>query len=291
MDQLDGKRALVCGSSQGIGRACAVELARRGAAVTLVARNEGALQEVLAELGTATGQAHAYLYAGFTDPPAVREKVAAHVAVTGPMQILVNNTGGPPSGPLFEAGLEQLAGAFSNHVLCYQLLVKALVPGMKEAGPEQLAGAFSNHVLCDQLLVQTLVPGMKEAGYGRIINIISTSVILPIKGLGVSNTTRGAVANWGRSLAAELAPFGITVNNVLPGATDTVRLRSLIEARAEQTGAKVEDVERQMIESIPMGRFAAPAEFATVVGFLASPAASYVTGVNLPVDGGRTAGQ
>ena len=261
MDQLDGKRALVCGSSQGIGRACAVELARRGAAVTLVARNEGALQEVLAELGTATGQAHAYLYADFTDPPAVREKVAAHVAVTGPMQILVNNTGGPPSGPLFEAG------------------------------PEQLAGAFSNHVLCDQLLVQTLVPGMKEAGYGRIINIISTSVILPIKGLGVSNTTRGAVANWGRSLAAELAPFGITVNNVLPGATDTIRLRSLIEARAEQTGANVEDVERQMIESIPMGRFAAPAEFATVVGFLASPAASYVTGVNLPVDGGRTAGQ
>lgn len=261
LNELEGKRALVCGSTQGIGRACAVELARRGAAVTLIARNEDALQATLAELDTAAGQMHGFLCADFTDPPAVRQKVAAHLAATGPMQILVNNTGGPPSGPLFEAG------------------------------PEQLAEAFSNHVLCDQLLVQTLVPGMREAGYGRIINIISTSVILPITGLGVSNTTRGAVANWGRTLAMELAPFGITVNNVLPGATNTTRLRSLIEARAEQTGAGVEEVKRHMIESIPMGRFATPAELAAVVGFLASPAASYVTGVNLPVDGGRTAGQ
>jgi 3-oxoacyl-[acyl-carrier protein] reductase len=146
-------------------------------------------------------------------------------------------------------------------------------------------------VLGNQLLAQLLVPGMKERSYGRIINIISTSVIRPISGLGVSNTTRGAVANWGRTLAGELAPFGITVNNVLPGFTDTARLKSLLSKKAEKAGAPPDQFAKDVAASIPPQRFARPEEIANVVAFLASPAASYVNGVNLPVDGGRLAVQ
>jgi 3-oxoacyl-[acyl-carrier protein] reductase len=201
------------------------------------------------------------LAADFADPPGVQAKVAAHVTAFGPIHILVNNTGGPPHGAIVDAT------------------------------PEQFLQAISNHIICNQLLVQALLDGMKASGYGRIINIISTSVIAPIKGLGVSNTTRGAVANWGRTLAGELAPFGITVNNILPGYTATARLQSLFQAKAEKAGTTPDAIQRQVIESIPMGRLATPSEIAAVVGFLASPAASYVTGVNLPVDGGRTAVQ
>ena len=160
-----------------------------------------------------------------------------------------------------------------------------------EAAPEALLSGFSNHVICNQLLVQAVVPGMKQAGYGRIVNIISTSVIQPIRGLGVSNTTRGAVANWGRTMAAELGPFGITVNNVLPGYTATGRLKSLQKKTSERLGISEAEVEKQWLASIPMGRLADASEIAAVVGFLASPGASYVSGVNLPIDGARTAVQ
>ena len=258
---LDGRRSLVCGSSQGIGRACAVELARLGSEVTVVARDETALRKVVAELTTAGGSDHDYIIADFADPQSLQARVSAHVKDVGATHILINNTGGPPHG----------------------LLV--------EAKPEQFLQAISNHIVCNQLLVQTLLPGMKAAGYGRIVNIISTSVVAPIKGLGVSNTTRGAVANWGRTLAGELAPFGITVNNILPGYTATARLQSLFQAKAEKAGTSVKEIERRTVESIPMGRLASPEEIAAVVGFLASPGASYLTGVNLPVDGGRTAVQ
>lgn len=261
MKDLTGKRALVCGSSQGMGRACAVELARLGAEVTLVARNEATLREALSTLSTNAGQNHALIVADFADSAGLQAKVAHHVDQTGPIQILVNNTGGPPHGAIVDAT------------------------------PDQFLQAISNHIVCNHLLVQTLLPGMKSSGYGRIVNIISTSVIQPIKGLGVSNTTRGAVANWGRTLAGELAPLGITVNNVLPGFTATGRLQTLFQAKAEKAGTTVEQVERGIVESIPMKRLADPAEIASVVAFLVSPAASYLTGVNLPVDGGRTAVQ
>ncbi len=261
MKGLTGKRALVCGSSQGMGRACAVELARLCAEVTLVARNEAKLREALSALSTDAGQKHAHIVADFADSAGLQAKVAHHVDQTGPIQILVNNTGGPPHGAIVDAT------------------------------PDQFLQAISNHIGCNQLLVQTLLPGMKSSGYGRIVNIISTSVIQPIKGLGVSNTTRGAVANWGRTLAGELAPLGITVNNVLPGFTATGRLQTLFQAKAEKAGTTVEQVERGIVESIPMKRLADPAEIASVVAFLVSPAASYLTGVNLPVDGGRTAVQ
>lgn len=258
---LAGKSALVGGGSQGIGRACAIELAKLGASVTLMARDEKTLAEVTAKLEVAAGQKHEFLPVDFSDPAALRERVSRHIQERGPVQILINNTGGPPHGALIDAT------------------------------PEQFLKAISDHVVCNQLLVQTVLPGMKAGGYGRIINIISTSVVAPIKGLGVSNTTRGAVAQWARTLAGELAPLGITVNNVLPGYTATARLRTLFDAKAAKAGKSADEIERQTVEAIPMGRLADPSEIGAVVAFLASPAASYVTGVNLPVDGGRTAVQ
>jgi len=258
---LQDRNALVCGASQGIGRAAAIELARLGASVTVVARSEEALGEVVTEMSSDGGQKHGYLVADFSNRDALREKVAGHVAAVGTVHVLVNNTGGPPAGPVLDAD---------------------------EAA---LTQAFGNHLLCNQMLVQSVAPGMKQAGFGRIINIISTSVIAPIRGLGVSNTIRGAVANWARTLAGELAPHGITVNNILPGFVDTQRLRSIFEGKAKRTGTTYEAVLAQALATIPTGRLGDPAELGAVIGFLASPEASYLNGVNLPVDGGRTAVQ
>ncbi len=254
---LIGKRAIVCGASQGIGRACAEEFARLGARVTLVARDEQALRDVCAALVRSGAEKHDWLAVDFDDPPAVGQRAREHLAQSGPIHILVNNSGGPPAGAIFEAQ------------------------------PEQFLAAFQRHLVCNQLLAQTLVPGMKESGYGRIINIISTSVRQPIAGLGVSNTIRGAVASWAKTLANELAPFGITVNNVLPGYTATGRLDSIIKGRAERAGKTPEAIGKSMRDEVPMGRFAEPHEIAAAAAFLASPAASYITGVSLPVDGGR----
>jgi len=265
MGPLSGKRALVCGATQGIGRACAFEFARLGASVTLLARNEEALRRVRDEIAAAEdvqagmgAPRHEFLRADFAEPDSVRAVVARHVERTGPVEILLNNTGGPTAGPIVAAD------------------------------PEAFLAGFSAHLICNQILAQTLLPGMKQAGYGRIINIISTSVKQPIRGLGVSNTIRGAVASWAKTLAGELAPFGITVNNVLPGATATERLRSLIHSKARAAGISDDEIERQLKSEIPMGRFAGPEEIAAAAGFLATPAAGYITGISLPVDGGRT---
>ncbi|MFM2207066.1 MAG: hypothetical protein RL213_1041 [Bacteroidota bacterium] len=254
---LRGKTALVGGSTQGIGRAVAMELAGLGATVILLARNKETLSEVCAQLPVPAGQSHAFLQVDYSTPEqlgkAVEEFLSKH-----PAQILVNNTGGPPSGPVTAAG----SAAFLS--------------------------AFQQHLLCNQLLAQAVLPGMKSSGYGRIVNIISTSVKQPLKNLGVSNTVRAAVANWSKTWANEVAPLGITVNNVLPGATDTQRLRSLIKSKAEKNGIGESVVEQEMLDEIPMGRFADPSEVASAVAFLVSPAAAYVSGINLPVDGGRT---
>ena len=258
MVDLEGKRALVCGSTQGIGRACALELAHWGASVTLAARSQEALDRVQKELATSTNQAHANICQDFSNPDALQAKVADHVRRSGTFHILVNNTGGPAGGPILDAH------------------------------PDAFRTAFSNHVICNQLLVQTLAPGMKEAGYGRIINIISSSVKTPLPGLGVSNTIRGAVASWAKTLAGELGPFGITVNNILPGFIETGRIYDVINDRAAQAGKPATEIEKAFINQIPAGRFGEPKEVAAAVCFLASPAGSYVNGINLPVDGGRT---
>lgn len=252
-----GKRAVVCGSTQGIGKACALELASLGASITLIARNETALKSVLKELDARSDQDHNYLVADFAFPDQLK-KVIEEFAQRNVVHILINNTGGPPAGLAIDAA------------------------------PEQYLDAFRSHLLCNQVLAQAVVAGMKSEKYGRIINIISTSVKTPIKGLGVSNTIRGAVANWSKTLSVELGPFGITVNNVLPGATMTQRLQSVMKEKAEKAGKTLEVMEQEMIADIPVGRISEPFEVAAAVAFLASPAASYINGINVPVDGGRT---
>jgi 3-oxoacyl-[acyl-carrier protein] reductase len=254
---LTGKRAIVCGSTRGIGKAIAHELALLGAAITLLARNEEGLKSTQEKLSRGHGQRHEYLVVDFNFPEKIKPLLTAYTART-PVHILVNNTGGPPGGAVMDAEAE----AFLK--------------------------AFSAHVLCNQALVQSVIPGMKEERYGRIINIISTSVKIPIPGLGVSNTIRGAVANWAKTLSLELAPFNITVNNVLPGSTMTDRLEQVMKNSAERSGQSVAEIREQMIRQIPAGRIAAPEEVAAAAAFLATPAAAYINGINVPVDGGRT---
>jgi 3-oxoacyl-[acyl-carrier protein] reductase len=255
---LTGKTAMVCGSTQGIGKATALELASLGANIVLVARNEESLKNVINELDASKGQKHDFLAVDFQSPNKVKEKVDNFLAKNGAVHILVNNTGGPPSGLIQNAKVDDFLQAFNSHLVC-------------------------NH-----LLVQSLMEGMKKAQYGRVINIISTSVKIPLKNLGVSNTIRAAVANWSKTLANEVASYGITVNNVLPGATLTGRLQNIIETKSNNTGESLNEIKNEMESEIPLGRFAEPSEIANAVAFLASPAASYITGINVPVDGGRT---
>jgi len=254
---LTGKNALVCGSTAGIGKAIAKQLAKNGATVTLVARNEEKLKETLIELHHEQGQKHNYFVADFNNPSELKEKVKI-AAERKTWHILINNTGGPKGGPIFSADTSEFTKAFSQHLVC------------------------------NQILVQAVVPGMKEADYGRIINIISTSVKQPIDGLGVSNTIRGAVANWSKTLANELGQFGITVNNVLPGFTATDRLADIIKNASKRFDNSEEKATEFMKSVVPAKRFAQPGEIANAAAFLASEAASYINGVNLPVDGGRT---
>ncbi len=254
---LTHKNAIVCGSTQGLGKASAVELALLGANITLVARNETSLQNTLLDLDTSKGQQHQYFVADFAKPDELKAALEAYLAQNPTVHILVNNTGGPAGGAILDAKLEEFTQAFSNHLLC-------------------------NHIL-----VQACVPSMKANGFGRIINIISTSVKQPINGLGVSNTTRGAVASWAKTLANELGAFGITVNNVLPGYTKTARLDFVVNARAKMAETSTEQMEKIFQSDIPAGRFGEAEEFGAAVAFLCSPAAAYINGVNLPVDGGR----
>jgi 3-oxoacyl-[acyl-carrier protein] reductase len=254
---LKGKRAIVCGSTRGIGKAIAIELAMLGAEITLIARNESALDETVAELSSDQAQRHKYLVADFGVPEKLEEVIKGHL-VDKDIHILVNNTGGPPGGLAIDAEVQDFVSAFSAHLLCNQILTKAVVPGMK------------------------------KAGYGRIINIISTSVKIPIRGLGVSNTIRGAVASWAKTISLELGPYGITVNNVLPGATLTDRLKDITRMKAEKSGRMFDDIIEDMKNEIPARRLGVASEVAAAAAFLATPAAGYINGINLPVDGGRT---
>jgi 3-oxoacyl-[acyl-carrier protein] reductase len=254
---LKDKQALICGSTQGIGLAIAKELATLGANCTLLARNEEALRDVLQHLDRAAGQQHGYLVADFASAEQVRLAISDHV-VHQKVHILVNNTGGPPPGPI------------------------------ADAAPADFARYFEQHMVCNQILVQHCLPSMKADQYGRVINIISTSVKIPIENLGISNTIRGAVASWAKTLSLEVAKHGITVNNVLPGFTKTERLNALIRNIASRKGLDAGEVAKQMEDEVPAKRFGEAAEIAAVAAFLATPAAAYVNGTSIPVDGGRT---
>lgn len=254
---LSNKTALVCGSTQGIGLAAAKALAELGANVVLMARNKEKLEATLKQLDISQGQSHHYIVADFAHVQEVEQQIKNFVDRHS-IQILVNNTGGPAPGPAIDADIE----AFRI--------------------------AFNAHLINNQVLTQAVVPGMKATGYGRIINVISTSVKQPLPNLGVSNTIRGAVANWSKTLAYELGKFNITVNNVLPGATETGRLEQIMKNKADKSGSTAAAVKHEMSEEVPMKRLAQPEEIASAIAFLASPAASYINGINLPVDGGRT---
>ena len=253
---LSGKTAVVCGSTQGLGYASAAELALLGAHIVLMARDEDKLGAAVKTLDTSKGQQHQYLVADFSDTANVKTAIDGFVK-KATVHILVNNTGGPPGGTALNAK------------------------------PEEFLAAFNNHLINNHNLTQAVVPGMKDAGFGRIINIISTSVKSPIAGLGVSNTIRAAVANWAKTLATELGPFGITVNNVLPGFTKTVRADYVIASKAKAANKTEEEVMKDLVAEIPAGRIGQPEEFGAAVAFLCSPAAGYINGINLPVDGGR----
>ena len=254
---LRGKNALVCGSTQGIGKATAIELAQLGATVTLLARDEEKLKLTLQELPSPYGQPHNYAVADFARPE-ILKSTAEKLTAKRDFHILVNNTGGPPAGQVIDSK------------------------------PEDFLSAINAHLICSQILVQACVPSMRKDNYGRIINVISTSVKIPIKGLGVSNTVRGAMASWSKTLSLELAPFGITVNNVLPGSTKTGRIESLIQTRSQKSGRPESQIRQEMIDEIPAGRMAEASEVAAAIAFLTSPSAAYINGVSLPVDGGRT---
>jgi 3-oxoacyl-[acyl-carrier protein] reductase len=255
---LHGRVALVGGGTQGIGKAIALELASLGATVVVLARDAERGSRIIGELPRVSGAEHALLSADMGDTEGLRLALV-NAPFSNRVDILVNNTGGPPPGPAHEAEVERFEEAFRLHLLSFQTLVRAVVPGMK------------------------------ERHHGRIVNIISTSVKQPLHNLGVSNTVRGAVANWSKTLANELGPFGITVNNVLPGATATERLYAIIRNRAAVTGRSEEEVADEMRAEVPLRRFAEAAEIAYAVAFLCGPAGAYINGVNLPVDGGRTA--
>lgn len=254
---LQHKTALVCGSSQGIGKAIAIELAMLGASCILLSRNLTTLQQTVKELPAPYGQSHDCHAVDFNDVDALKH-LADIITKDRTIDILINNTGGPAAGPI------------------------------ETANPLAFQDAFSQHLVCNHVLAQAVIPAMKQNGWGRIINIISTSVRIPLDNLGVSNTIRAAVASWSKTMSNELAVHGITVNSLLPGFISTARLEAVAENFAAKANIDKAAMQGQMRSSVPAKRFGSPAEIAAVAAFVASPAASYLNGICIPVDGGRT---
>ena len=250
---MTGKRALVCGASQGIGQATAIELAQQGFSVTLLSRSEEKLKNTLVELA---GEGHDILACDIGAPESWRAELEKRQSEK-PYSVLVLNSGGPKGGPI------------------------------SQAQPEEFLQAMQSHLVANSILVRIVMDGMKEESFGRIITVTSTSVKVPIPHLGVSNTVRAAVSSWGKTLSLELAPFGITVNNIMPGFTETPRLESLIKAKADSLGQSYDEVETAWKNMVPMKRFAQPQETAGLISFLCSEKGSYITGQSIAVDGGR----
>ena len=239
---LDGKTALVCGASKGIGRATALVLARAGCRVIACARF---IEEM-----------HGFGHEKLVLDMESLEGISSSVSDLDSVDILINNSGGPPGGPLLDNSIEDFEGPFARHL-------------------------HASHIL-----TRELVPGMEKSGSGRIVNIISTSVREPIDNIGLSNTLRGAMASWSKSLSREL-PACITINNILPGFTDTDRLGSLASSISSKTGKRVEEVQENWINSVPIQRLIDPLETAIAVAWLCLPSSGAVRGVSLAVDGGR----
>lgn len=254
---LTGKHAVICGSSQGIGFAVAKELALLGAHCTLLARNSQALASAVTALSNNGTQKHQFEIADFSDATAVKNAIQK-IVTQQPVHILINNTGGPKAGSILAAAEDEFIAAFGQHLV-------------------------NNHIL-----VKAVMPGMQAQNWGRIINIVSTSVKVPLKNLGVSNTIRAAVAGWAKTIANEIGAYNITINNILPGLTDTQRLQSLLQHTAAASGKTVETVTYEMQQDVPLKRFGTAEEIAAVAAFLTTPAAAYVNGTSIPVDGGRT---
>ena len=251
---LNGKIAIVCGSTSGIGRACASLLAKKGASIVLAARNE---EKLISTINNLDGEGHSYICADFNDSDNLRKKAIDHLKKIGLIHILINNSGGPPGGALIDANTEE-----------FEI-------------------AFKRHVISSQILTQLVVPGMKKNKYGRIINITSTSVNRVIPGLGVSNTIRGAVSQWVKTLAIELGSYGITANNILPGYINTDRLKNLLEDSAKKKNITYGQMVNETEKKTALGRIGLPSDIASAVAFIASEEGGYITGANLSVDGGR----
>ena len=255
-DSLKGLHALVCGASSGIGQATAIALVDAGATLTLVSRNEEKLNAMARQFGELGAEGVHVLALDLEDGSAVDSLVTQHIAEHGHIQILINNAGGPPGGPLLDAGDEDFFKPLTRHLFASHRLVKACLEGMV------------------------------SSDYGRIINIVSTSVKEPIPNLGVSNTIRGAMASWAKTLSREL-PECVSINNVLPGFTDTARLTSLSEQMAEIRGVSTEEIRAGWLNEVPAGRLIDPSETAAAIAFLCTPAGGAIRGVSLAVDGGR----
>ncbi len=254
---LSNRTALVCGASQGIGRATAIELAQLGANVILLSRSQEKLQAVLEELDLSQNQKHHLVALDLSDRDSLKKETEALLTQYHSIDILINNTAGPKAGLI------------------------------KDASEADLLSAFESHLLSARLLLERLLPGMVAKQYGRIINVTSTSVKVPIANLGVSNTIRWAMTGWAKTLSQEIAKDGITVNTILPGFTETPRLEAIIQGKVSES-VDEEKVKHNMTQTVPSRRFGKASEVANAIAFLASPAASYINGVALAVDGGRT---
>ena len=249
------KSIVICGGSDGIGKSCAELFAAKGGSTTLIARNKEKLMSVINDLDTSKGQVHKYICADFNNPEELDIKI--NKELSSKTDILINNSGGPRGGLLEKSTLAEFRVSFDRLLLS------------------------------NQIVTRHAIKRMKKQKYGRIINIISTSVKQVIPGLGVSNTIRGAVAQWGKTLALELGEYGITVNNILPGYTKTERLSELSTAKAKDLNITKEQIEVMWADSTALKRLAEPHEIANTILFLASEGSSYITGHNLAVDGGR----
>ncbi|HLD17240.1 MAG TPA: SDR family oxidoreductase [Coxiellaceae bacterium] len=254
---LTGKRALVCGGSQGIGKGAALSLAECGAHITVLARDPHKLEAVVKELNHLSPRNHQAIAVDLLDAVALEQAIKIALKHAS-FDILVLNTGGPPPGPI------------------------------SQASPDAFEKAFKMHILASQQLTQWVLPGMKAQQYGRIIGVTSGSVRTPYPELGVSNTMRWALTAWAKTLSYEVGPFGITVNMVMPGNIDTPRLHSLLEYKAELKQMTVEALRKTSEAQIPAQHIGSIQEIGDVIAFLATPAAAYINGASIPVDGGKS---